>query len=329
MRIDLPPALLLAALLLCVGSAAQAQRHTSEGATAGGAPAQILYRNDFEIQGQTGFEATGYSAAKFFTGEQKKIADQAKVEGFTVAWTGRPETAFGSPGALKIAITGSDVKGATAERYFDWPADGTTVAMLVYAHGVNTFFVQGWGRKADRNLHMEFPVAKQDEWQFVKTHASAFVGWGGGSVSPGETFGNLSITANELDKSVERPYLLVDNLVLYQNADNVPPSAPQGVQAAADAKTGGILLTWKPATDDVCIAGYEVHRSTEVDFRPALKTRIAAVAALQYLDRDVQSGQTFHYIILAKDAGGNKTPAPAVTVVAPKVAGGSAEKPDF
>jgi len=322
--------ILLTTVLVGATLPAQAQRRAADGAMSGAGAVRILYRNDFENPADAGFEASAYGSAKFMTGKNKEEADQAKVSGFTVGVTGQPETAYGSRGALKLAATTPDAQGVVAERYFDWPADNATVVLLVYAHGVNTFYLQGWGRKAGRNLHAEVPVAKQDEWQFVKLNASAFVGWGGGSVSPGETFGNLMIVVNGLDKSVDHAFLLVDNLAIFQDADSVPPSAPADVKAVADPKNGGVALTWKPATDDVCVSAYEVHRSTEADFKPATKTRLATVSALQYADREAQPGQTYHYAIVAKDAGGNKTPAPAVTVVAPAAAGaGGAKKEEF
>ena len=135
--------------------------------------------------------------------------------------------------------------------------------------------------------------------------------------------------ANERDKSVDHAFLLVDNLVIFQGADSVPPSAPVDVKAVADPKNGGVALTWKPATDDVCVSAYEVHRSSEAEFKPATKTRLATVSALQYADREAQPGQTYHYVIVAKDAGGNKTPSPAVTVVAPAAGAGGAKKEEF
>lgn len=311
-------------LSCCVGLTAQAQRRSTEGASPAGQAATILFRAEFEDAGDAGFKASAYGSAKYLTGKYKEEADLAKVEGFTVAVAGRPETAYGSQGALKIAVSQPDAKSVTAERYFDWPADGTTVALLIYGHGVSGCYVQGWGKIANRSLHAEIQVAKQDEWQFVKLNVPAFVGWGGGSVSSGELFRNLMIVAHERDASVSPSFLLVDNLVVYQGADTVPPSAPAEVKAAVEPK-GGITLTWKPATDDVCVAAYEVHRSAEAVFKPASKTRIAAVCALQYTDREAPAGQTCHYVIIAKDAGGNKTAAPAVAIVAPGVAAPAVE----
>jgi hypothetical protein len=323
--------ILLTTVLVGATLPAHAQRRAADGAIPDAAAARILYRNDFENPADAGFEASAYGSARFLTGKYKEEADQAKVSGFTVGVAGQPETAYGSRGALKLAATSSDAQGVAAERYFDWPADNATVVLLVYAHGVNSFYLQGWGRKAGRNFHAEVPVAKQDEWQFVKLNASAFVGWGAGSVSPGETFGNLTIVANGLDKSVDHAFLLVDNLAIFQGADSVPPSAPADVKAAADPKSGGVALTWKPATDDVCVSAYEVHRSTEADFKPATKTRLATISALQYADREVQPGQTYHYAIVAKDAGGNRMPSPAVTAIAPPAAAGAggAKKEEF
>lgn len=333
----LAPRTLVLIVLATLGSGvpAHAQRRAADGAAGGAAGAavgvtgaKLIYRNDFENAGDAGFEASAYGSAKFMTGASKEQADKAKVSGFTVGVTGQPDTAYGSQGALKIAVTSPDAQSITAERYFDWPTDDATVAMLIYAHGVSGFYLQGWGKNAGRNLHADAQIDKQDTWQFVKLNASAFTGWGGGAVTPGESFRNLMIVPSERDKAVDSPFLLVDNFVIYQGSDRVPPSAPADVKAVVDPKSG-VVLTWKPATDDVCVAAYEVHRSTEEGFKPASKTRIATLSALQYADRDTQPGQTYHYVIVAKDAGGNKTPAAAVTVATSAAAPGGGKKEEF
>jgi Concanavalin A-like lectin/glucanases superfamily/Galactose oxidase-like, Early set domain/Bacterial Ig domain/Glyoxal oxidase N-terminus/Galactose oxidase, central domain len=112
-------------------------------------------------------------------------------------------------------------------------------------------------------------------------------------------------------------------------ADAVPPNAPGNVSATG--ALGRVDLSWDAATDNVGVAGYDVHRSTVSGFTPAVSNRIAqTTTATSYADVGLAAG-AYYYRIVARDAAGNvsapsaqasatalaDTTSPTVVVTAP------------
>lgn len=86
-------------------------------------------------------------------------------------------------------------------------------------------------------------------------------------------------------------------------ADTQPPTAPTGLTAAVKAKT--VSLSWKSATDNVAVAGYEVWRNG---------ARIASTAGTSYADT-VPGGGSYSYYVVAFDKAGNRSsPSNSVNV---------------
>ena len=87
-----------------------------------------------------------------------------------------------------------------------------------------------------------------------------------------------------------------------------PPPAPAAVTAAAQAD-GSILVTWSAVTTG-SVSGYNVHRATVTTgpFAKLTATPIPATAPKEYVDRSVQPGVTYHYVVTAVDASGNESP---------------------
>ena len=85
-------------------------------------------------------------------------------------------------------------------------------------------------------------------------------------------------------------------------SDETAPSAPAGVDATV---TGAdVALTWTASTDDVEVAGYDVHRSTDAGFTPSPATRIAQVTGAGATDAGLAVG-TWYYRVVARDTSGN------------------------
>ncbi len=86
-----------------------------------------------------------------------------------------------------------------------------------------------------------------------------------------------------------------------------------GLASAASAGTPscGVDLAWSPATSHCgsdAQVRYNVYRSERADFLPSSSTLIAACQnATAYLDEQVSSGATFHYLVRAEDLGANKS----------------------
>lgn len=79
--------------------------------------------------------------------------------------------------------------------------------------------------------------------------------------------------------------------------DTQAPSAPSGLTASVSKRTS-VSLTWKAATDNVGVAGYEVWRNG---------TRVATTATTSYAE--TLAGGTYTYYVVAYDAAGNRSSA--------------------
>jgi hypothetical protein len=77
-------------------------------------------------------------------------------------------------------------------------------------------------------------------------------------------------------------------------ADTAPPTRPTGLRATR-AKSGGIVLSWRPSTDRVGVTGYRVARNGVV-YRGAVKTTSLAVPGAK------AKGV---WVVIALDAAGN------------------------
>ncbi|HSK05401.1 MAG TPA: MBL fold metallo-hydrolase [Kofleriaceae bacterium] len=85
--------------------------------------------------------------------------------------------------------------------------------------------------------------------------------------------------------------------------DTTPPTAPTGLTATAAGTA--IELAWGPATDDVGVAGYRIHRSSDGSSY-ALR---ATTGATSYTDPGLPAETTFWYQVTAIDAATNESAA--------------------
>jgi LPXTG-motif cell wall-anchored protein len=92
-----------------------------------------------------------------------------------------------------------------------------------------------------------------------------------------------------------------------------PVPVPTGVFAHVLAD-GTIHVTWSPITGGT-IAGYNVYRSMSAGgpFTKLTSTPLPATGPLFYIDRDVQPGVTYYYVVTAVDLGGNESPQSLAT----------------
>ena len=288
----------VAGIVLALGTQAQAQRRTQTGPKAAGAPAKIIYKQNFDEDG---------------------IVDNFQG---TVAWTDDPAGAFGSKGSMKIT---PGPEGGNAERYIKWINDDTTIIFMFYAHGAKAGYFQGWAEKAGKNLHAEFPFEVQDTWQMVKIKADSLVGFGGGASSPGEAFRNIMFHCAEFDKAVENPYMLVDSVVVFSGPEGTPPKAPaKNVTAKWYAQGNAVSINWEQAQDDVGVYQYDVHRAETPGVEPSKDTRVATVTDTYYEDKTTAAGKTYYYKIVAKNPGGYTAASDEVKYEAQQAGGGAA-----
>ena len=86
-------------------------------------------------------------------------------------------------------------------------------------------------------------------------------------------------------------------------ADTTPPAAPATLTATTGS--GGAVLRWAAATDDVGVVAYHVFRSATPGFDATAATELAVVrSGLTYTDTGA-GAETFYYRVRAVDAAGN------------------------
>jgi fibronectin type 3 domain-containing protein len=100
-------------------------------------------------------------------------------------------------------------------------------------------------------------------------------------------------------------------------AGNVGPPSPQATAVVPDivapTTTTGLTavggpasasLSWNPASDNVGVHHYDVHRGTSLGFTPSAANKIAEATGTGYTDTGRPAG-TFFYAVTAVDAAGN------------------------
>jgi len=89
--------------------------------------------------------------------------------------------------------------------------------------------------------------------------------------------------------------------------DTTPPSSPVDLTGSSGSSTGA-HIAWSPATDDIGVAGYHIHRDG---------VQIATTILLSYQDTGLTQNTTYSYRVTAFDLAGNVSPAALVQVTTP------------
>ena len=84
--------------------------------------------------------------------------------------------------------------------------------------------------------------------------------------------------------------------------DSVPPTAPGSL--VANGGFGSAALSWTASTDNIGVAGYNVHRSTTAGFTPGAGNLIAQPTGTSYTNTGLAAG-TYYYRVIARDLAGN------------------------
>jgi len=88
-------------------------------------------------------------------------------------------------------------------------------------------------------------------------------------------------------------------------ADTVAPTAPEGFTATA-VPGEKVMLSWKAASDNVGINGYNVYRRPSAGSSFS-KLNSSPVGALAYEDKTATAGKNYDYAVRAVDAAGNES----------------------
>jgi hypothetical protein len=121
-----------------------------------------------------------------------------------------------------------------------------------------------------------------------------------GTTSLGTTpIGRLELGDEATGKSYD--LLFEDSTAAIQAiADETSPTAPTGLTATASSATA-VELAWEPASDDLGVTEYEIHRDG------ALLATVGSVTT--HTDTTVSEATSYTYTVKAKDAAGNTSPA--------------------
>lgn len=105
--------------------------------------------------------------------------------------------------------------------------------------------------------------------------------------------------------------LLVASLVLALGGcgilggeDMTPPESPSGLSAAS--QDGAIALNWNAVQADD-LAGYSVYRSTSSGVSTSGSPLDKGVSPAEYLDKTVENGTTYYYVVTAVDEAENES----------------------
>jgi hypothetical protein len=74
----------------------------------------------------------------------------------------------------------------------------------------------------------------------------------------------------------------------------------------AEAGDSQVFLTWQPNTE-ADLSGYNLYRGMDQDGSDAQKINTSLITTTEFLDQDVQNGQTYYYFVTAVDQAGNES----------------------
>ncbi len=88
-------------------------------------------------------------------------------------------------------------------------------------------------------------------------------------------------------------------------ADATAPPAPTGFSATAVVGSG-IRLDWTTSSPETDVAQYNIYRATSSGSQDySSPTYTASAGSISYTDTSVSDGQTYYYVLRARDAAGN------------------------
>ena len=123
----------------------------------------------------------------------------------------------------------------------------------------------------------------------------------GGNAIWSEWFDGLIDEVRIYNRALSAAEIQADMTVSITSPDSTPPTAPGALNATGTLTSA--QLSWGPATDNVGVVRYNVHRSASPGFTPSVANRIAQPTGTSYTD--TVAGGTYYYKVTAEDSAGN------------------------
>jgi len=220
----------------------------------------------------------------------------------------------GSRGALKTTSPNTwNCLGPLVD--FKFKEAGTKISFACYGHNCAAVHVQCWSVDHDKNMHYTCKPYRDREWRTHTAEIGKLVTWGGTSPSPvGNAFRTVQVFAG-CKKGFADTYLLLDNIVVYNGTDRVPPGMTTGLSGRVDWEAGSVVIGWKAPRDNVGVARFHVYRSTGSGFTPSVRNMVGSSADVSFADATVGNFGIFFYRVVAEDYAGNRSrPSKALAV---------------
>ena len=143
-------------------------------------------------------------------------------------------------------------------------------------------------------LRGRIPKAK---WHVERTPLSR---WGlkPGYLVEGIAFGSVGKSSR---------WLAADNVTLVRGKDTTPPAKVTGLKMKQTDE--GVLLTWQPAFDDVCVADYVVYWSNVPEMKLDENEIVGKTLGREFTHTRIPHFGTYYYAVAARDLFGNTGPA--------------------
>ncbi|MEM9203082.1 MAG: discoidin domain-containing protein [Actinomycetota bacterium] len=214
--------------------------------------------------------------------------EQGDTHGYQIR-AQRPDNTYSDPTDLLI-VTVSDGPGL--------PPFGTPGNVVVTTNGVDAVSI-AWEQVADAKgylIHRDFQYLG-----FVSFTDATFVDT---SVEFGSTY-RYQVRAQAFDNTYSAPSALQEVSV---GADDTPPSTPQNVELTVEAD-GSVTISWDPATDNVGVDSYLVHRNWNY--------RGFTDGETSFSDDTAVAGERLRYQVRARDGAGNLSAPSELVAVTP------------
>jgi chitodextrinase len=236
-----------------------------------GVASYVVYRNGAYIKtvvGATLFDATGLTlgSSYVFTVKAKDAAGNISAASNGVTVTTKDVTAPSAPSGLTASdITDKGVK-------LTWLAATDNVGVTSYAIYRNGAYLKS---VVGATFYSVTGLSASTSYSFT--------------VKAKDAVGNISASSNSA--SVTTVSLL----------DVAPPTAPANLQVSGLITWNSVNLSWTASTDNVGVANYEVHISSEY----GASVKMVSGTAVELTRVDLPFSSIYTFVVKAKDAAGN------------------------